>query len=338
MSPSRRQFPPQVVDHALRLHHRFSLGFGDIAVRLAERGIQSPPPPCGAGPETCRAPPPASSARPKRRRAEPSAWRKPRSRSAASAESSGAPSTRPARRPTSWSRSGATGRPPSASCSACRRTRTSTPSPSGSSPATRAGSPRPNDGVLDRWRHWSRSGRPTPGNVHMDLYPDVRDFRKRDLYPTGLGPFGNGKPAFVYSSYQPGHPQRALQVAGQVRHRRHLPQPLHEHQPALHRGAQHRSPGWPSAPPGAIDRHFYFKFNLHQHYTVPDPAAGIIADYIKSFEREMPDIIPSSRYAKKAGKPVVEIWGCGLPAQQRLDHQGPDAQADRLLQGAAAST
>ena len=61
-----------------------------------------------------------------------------------------------------------------------------------------------------------------------------------------------------------------------------------------------------------FDRHLYFKYNLHQHYTVADPAAGIIADYLKTFEREMPDLTSSDRYARKAGKPVIEIWGAGF--------------------------
>ena len=169
----------------------------------------------------------------------------------------------------------------------------------------------PNDGVLNRWRHWSRRGRPSAGNVHMDLYPDVRDFRKSDLYPSGLAPFGNGRPAMLYSSYRQGilnvhFKWLAKYGIGGICLNRFMntSRRFMEARDTITRMAFRAA--------RLHDRHLYFKFNLHQHYTVPDPAAGIIADYIRSFERQMPDLIRSDRYARKNGKPVVEIWGAGF--------------------------
>ncbi len=169
----------------------------------------------------------------------------------------------------------------------------------------------PNDGVLNRWKHWSRSGRPTPGNVHMDLYPDVRDFNKADLYPSGLAPFGNGRPAMLYSSYRQGivnvhFKWLAKYGIGGICLNRFM------NTSARFMAARNEITKMAFKAARRFDRRLYFKYNLHQHYTVPDPAAGIIADYVKTFEREMPGLISSDRYARKAGKPVIEIWGAGF--------------------------
>src|SRR6185295_5635239 len=55
------------------------------------------------------------------------------------------------------------------------------------------------DGGLDRWFHWGNST-PSPGNVRVELYPDVREYNREDLFQTGLGALGNGQPAKLYSA------------------------------------------------------------------------------------------------------------------------------------------
>lgn len=311
MSPARPQFPPQIVDHALRLHRRFSLGFGDVAARLAERGIQITPATLRRWSEQL----PAAAARElARARTSPEGAERLEETEV----------TLRGERQTLWRAVDAAGittdilaqrrRDPRAAERFLLRLRAD---PSVDTFTRRVFTgyqgwfATPNDGVLNRWRHWSRRGRPTPGNVHMDLYPDVRDFRQRDLYPTGLGPFGNGRQALVYSSYRQGilnvHFKWLARygIAGICLNRFMSTDPRFI-------AARNTITRMAFRAARRHDRHFYFKFNLHQHYTVLDPAAAIIADYIQSFEREMPDIVPSSRYAKKAGKPVVEIWGAGF--------------------------
>lgn len=169
----------------------------------------------------------------------------------------------------------------------------------------------PDDGVLNRWKHWSRRGRPRAGNVHMDIYPDVRDFRRRDLYPSGLAPLGNGKPALLYSSYRQGivnvhFKWLAKYGIGGICLNRFM------NTSTRFMAARNEITKMAFKAARRFDRHLYFKYNLHQHYTVPDPAAGIIADYLETFEREMPGLTSSDRYARKAGKPVIEIWGAGF--------------------------
>lgn len=59
-----------------------------------------------------------------------------------------------------------------------------------------------NDGApMNKWNHWSGSNGPAPGfgNLHFDLYPDVREYT--NTYQTGLGNLGNGQPSKLFTSY-----------------------------------------------------------------------------------------------------------------------------------------
>jgi hypothetical protein len=55
---------------------------------------------------------------------------------------------------------------------------------------------------LNSWVHWGGGTigpRPGFGNLHFDLYPDVREYT--NTYQTGLGNLNNGQPAKLFSSY-----------------------------------------------------------------------------------------------------------------------------------------
>lgn len=54
------------------------------------------------------------------------------------------------------------------------------------------GSPR------NSWVHWGGNP-PAPGNLHFDLYPDMREYTT--TYQTGFANLGNGQPATLFSSY-----------------------------------------------------------------------------------------------------------------------------------------
>lgn len=311
MSKRRYRYPPEIVQYAVTQRHRYSLGFRDIQALLAQRGVE-------VSRSTLRRWSRRLSRAAARELARPQAPAAgPRRLEESAAEISG-------ERRTLWAAVDGGGqtadvlaqkrRDPRAAERFLRRLE----SPAEVDTFTKrvftgyqGWFATPGDGVLDRWKHWSRIGRPRAGNVHMDLYPDVRDFRKRDLYPTGLAPLGNGRPAMVYSSYRQGILNVHLKwlkkygIGGICLNRfmstsRRFMAARNEITKMAFRAARRH------------DRHLYFKFNLHQHYTVPDPAAGIIQDYTRTFEREMPDLIPSDRYARKAGKPVVEVWGAGF--------------------------
>ncbi len=58
------------------------------------------------------------------------------------------------------------------------------------------------DGANLGWTHWatSKGKTPGPGNVHVDLWPDVSELTASERYPTGFK-LTNGSPAEVFSSY-----------------------------------------------------------------------------------------------------------------------------------------
>ena len=58
------------------------------------------------------------------------------------------------------------------------------------------------DGADLGWTHWSRDRQALfgPGNVTVDLWPDVSEYDQKDLFETGFE-FKNGKAAKVFSSY-----------------------------------------------------------------------------------------------------------------------------------------
>ncbi len=58
------------------------------------------------------------------------------------------------------------------------------------------------DGADLGWTHWARHGRKMfgPGNVTVDLWPDVSEFDADELFPTGFK-MPDGSPAKVFSSY-----------------------------------------------------------------------------------------------------------------------------------------
>jgi len=60
----------------------------------------------------------------------------------------------------------------------------------------------PGDGSGMGWTHWARNAKKTfaPGNVTVDLWPDMSEASATERFPTGFS-HANGKPAEVFSSY-----------------------------------------------------------------------------------------------------------------------------------------
>jgi hypothetical protein len=57
----------------------------------------------------------------------------------------------------------------------------------------------PSDPIDPRWVHWFRGGAANLGALTVDLWPDLSDFDKSELCPTGMT-LPTGAPAFVFSS------------------------------------------------------------------------------------------------------------------------------------------
>ncbi|GLR18810.1 hypothetical protein GCM10007940_34260 [Portibacter lacus] len=59
----------------------------------------------------------------------------------------------------------------------------------------------PGDGSpIDRWFAWAYPS-PAPGNVDIELYPEVSEYRPEDLFYNNFGNLGDGTPATFFSSY-----------------------------------------------------------------------------------------------------------------------------------------
>ncbi|MGL4401099.1 MAG: glycoside hydrolase family 71/99-like protein [Luteolibacter sp.] len=58
------------------------------------------------------------------------------------------------------------------------------------------------DGAGLGWTHWARKNKiiPAPGNVHVDLWPDVSELSASERFPTGFK-LADGRPAEVFSSH-----------------------------------------------------------------------------------------------------------------------------------------
>jgi len=58
------------------------------------------------------------------------------------------------------------------------------------------------DGAGLGWTHWARNkSKPlAPGNVHVDLWPDVTELTPSERFTTGFK-FADGRPAELFSSY-----------------------------------------------------------------------------------------------------------------------------------------
>lgn len=61
----------------------------------------------------------------------------------------------------------------------------------------------PDDGGLDQWKHWSNTGKmPDPDNVHVAMWPDLREYDEDELYNTKFKSESNGGKLGLYSAYR----------------------------------------------------------------------------------------------------------------------------------------
>lgn len=60
----------------------------------------------------------------------------------------------------------------------------------------------PSDGSGEgRWRHWGGGSPENLERVSFELYPDIREYTREDLHPTGYDRHGNGQISSLFSSY-----------------------------------------------------------------------------------------------------------------------------------------
>jgi hypothetical protein len=175
-----------------------------------------------------------------------------------------------------------------------------------------------------RWRHWSAgiyqsdTGKPAPGALTFELYPDVREYTY--LFQTGLAHLGNGQPARLFSSYtyqsvdkhvewmqNYGLDGAALQRFGS------------EFNDSVFFNDRNQDALNLKTACEKYGRKFYIMYDI----------SGMGADFDTKLKTDWSNTITgtlnlttSSAYAKQNGKPVVCIWGIGFTHTQGDATQG----------------
>jgi hypothetical protein len=165
------------------------------------------------------------------------------------------------------------------------------------------------DGAQRGYNHWSRGGaKPAPGNVRVDLWPDLSEFPADERYPTDLV-HADGRPAEVFSSYR--RPTVLRHFAW-----------MHEHGidgVFLQRFINSLSRGNSLAANNAVLENV--RAGARQHGRVyalmydlsslaPGQADVLIADWKKLLRDTQLTRDPG--YLRHKGKPLLALWGCGF--------------------------
>lgn len=165
---------------------------------------------------------------------------------------------------------------------------------------------------VNGWRHWS-GGRPdsdikqpSPGNITFEIYPDISEYDPLSLFQTGLGQFGDGTPARLFSSIKSdvidlhflwmkkyGIDGVALQrFLGETKNRLYR-----EQRDSIMLKVMRSSQKY--------DRIFYLMYDLNANDT-----AFFQNDFLHIEKDLHPFGLPN--YATERGKPVVCLWGFGF--------------------------
>ena len=171
------------------------------------------------------------------------------------------------------------------------------------------GSPR------NAWIHWVEGGGrndPTYGNIHVDSYPDVRDYDENELFSFGLNNLGNGEPSRVYSPHIQSVVDKQFQwmmeygIDGAAIQR--YPVSLREggigaasdiHVVELAKNACEKT-----------DKIFYIMYAI-ERLNDADIYKTITEDWEKQMIGRL-KVTESPNYAIQDGKPVVMLWGLGF--------------------------
>lgn len=165
------------------------------------------------------------------------------------------------------------------------------------------------DGAQRGYNHWSRGGaKPAPGNVRVDLWPDLSEFPADERYPTDLR-HADGTTAEVFSSYR--RPTVLRHFAW-----------MREHGidgVFLQRFINSLSRGTSLAVNNAVlenvragarahGRVYALMYDLSS--LAPGQADVLIADWKKLLHDTQLTRDPA--YLRHKGKPLLALWGCGF--------------------------
>ncbi len=165
------------------------------------------------------------------------------------------------------------------------------------------------DGAKRGYNHWTKGGaRPAPGNVRVDLWPDLSEFPANERFPTDLR-HADGTPAEVFSSYR--RPTVLRHFAW-----------MQEHGidgVFVQRFINSLSRGTSLAANNAVLENI--RAGARQHgrvyalmYDLSSLAPGkadVLIDDWKKLVRET-RLTADPAYLRHRGKPLLALWGCGF--------------------------
>jgi hypothetical protein len=173
----------------------------------------------------------------------------------------------------------------------------------------------------NRWVHWSNGGTaPGPGNVKFELYPDTRDYPETSLFQTGFANLGNGKPAKLFSSYDPNvinlHFQWMMDYGIDGAALQRFGTSLDSASNKAHRDSVAEKVKQAAEAYGRI---FYMMYDISG--MSGDQLVGKIENDWTNTMIDKLAITSSPQYAKQNGKPVVCIWGFGFATRDNTPEQ-----------------
>lgn len=177
----------------------------------------------------------------------------------------------------------------------------------------------PNDPDDLGWRHWSRGAAtdPSPENITVDMWPWLDHHDPDELYRAGDMQLADGRPAYVFSSRDPGTVQRHFRWMRQ-----------HDIDGAyLQRFVSRTSSGAYGAPEFVLHnvrraanlegRVWAIEYDVSSLQHDDDPFEVITTDW--NWLVDEVRILDDPRYLHENGKPVLFIWGFSVPGREDLD-------------------
>ncbi|MBI4577225.1 MAG: hypothetical protein HY722_13285 [Planctomycetes bacterium] len=184
----------------------------------------------------------------------------------------------------------------------------------------------PGDGSpLNRWHHWFQAQTPDAPGLHIELWPDTREYDADELYPTAMT-LPDGSPARLYSAWNPKTVLRHFRWMKDhdldgVYLQRFSVELL---DPAL-RAFRDRVLANTRAGAEAHERVWALEYDISGH-----PASRVVEDLKRDWVHVVDDLgaTSSRRYLRHRGRPVLALWGLGFDRRDPSLHLTPDQGLD----------
>jgi len=182
----------------------------------------------------------------------------------------------------------------------------------------------PNDGsLMNGWFHWFRDQNPDATSFRVDMYPDVSELTPGELCPTHMA-LPDGKPAYLYSAYNPTTVLRHFQWMAQYGIDGVFVQRFGSE---LTNGAHFNTRNIVTKNVMAGAQAYGRVFAVMYDTSGMDSSnfVSILEDDWK-FMVDTLQVTASPSYLHQNGKPVLAIWGLGF-----TEHPGTPQQAMELV-------